>query len=98
MKSYRNLLAVALGLFFAVSLLGGSSAVAAMKCPMCKAEMPADSKPVVAMLAADAKCSMCGMEMKAGTEASKLTCPACKAEIVMCGKCAKGDTAEAAAM
>lgn len=95
MKSYRQLMAVALGLFLALSVAGGS--YAAVNCPSCKAEIPASTKPVVAALKADAKCSMCSGEMKAGSDASTMVCPACKAEMTVCDKCAKTMAAEPAA-
>jgi predicted RNA-binding Zn-ribbon protein involved in translation (DUF1610 family) len=41
------------------------------------------------MLKADTKCSMCGMNMPANSAMSKLTCPACKAEMLLCGMCIK---------
>ncbi|MBI1884602.1 MAG: hypothetical protein HYS08_10440 [Chlamydiae bacterium] len=85
MKSYRTLWSLALGL-----LLAGSLSYGAVTCPMCKAEVPSSTKPVVATLTETMKCSMCGTEMKAGSEVSKMTCPACKAEIALCDMCAKG--------
>ncbi len=91
MKSYRQLMAVALGLFMAFSVATGSYA---MDCSSCKAAIPADTKPVVAMLSADSKCSLCGAEMKSGSEASKIVCPACKAEMTLCAACAKPAEAE----
>ncbi len=93
MKSYRQLIAVALGLFMAFSVATGSYAI---DCASCKAAIPASTKPVVEVLKADAKCSVCGMEMKANSGATKVVCPACKAETVMCGMCSQKFAQEAA--
>ncbi len=93
MKSYRQLMAVALGLFMAFSFATGSYAI---DCSACKVAIPSSTKPVVEVLKADAKCSACGMEMKANTGATKVACPACKAETVMCGMCSQKFAQEAA--
>ena len=84
MKSYSKLAAAALGLFLMVGSL-----FADMSCPSCKAAIPSGTKPVVALLAMDAKCSMCGADLKAGMNAGSMMCPACKAEITVCDTCMK---------
>lgn len=86
MKTYRNLMVVALGLVFAFSVVGANAG--GMMCGKCKAPIPASTKPVVVMLSADSKCAECGMTLKAGN-VSQVTCPTCKAVNNVCDKCAK---------
>jgi len=90
MKSYMSLFALALGLFFAFSTVDRSEVYAGgISCAQCKAAIPASTKPVVEMAKAEMKCSACQMGMTAGTTVSKLTCPACKAEMSLCAMCMK---------
>lgn len=86
MKSYRNVVSLVLGLFFALSVV---SSFAGVMCPTCKRAVPSWTKPVVAMLLADAKCSSCGMDMKSGSNANEVTCAADNTEINLCDMCAK---------
>jgi predicted RNA-binding Zn-ribbon protein involved in translation (DUF1610 family) len=85
MKTYLSLIAVALGLFFGLSV-----ANAALDCPQCKSSIPASTKPVVEMAKSDMKCSVCQMNIKGNTSVTKMVCPACKAEMSLCAMCAKG--------
>lgn len=91
MKSYRNVVSLALGLFFALSVV---SSFAGVTCPTCKAAVPSGTKAEVAALAADAKCATCGMDVKAGSNASKVVCPMDHTEIILCDMCAKSLEAE----
>lgn len=91
MKAFRMLAALFVGIAMSGSGLSTMSVKADnhMKCPSCGAGIPSATKPVVAMLDKDMKCSMCGMDMKAQTAATKMNCPACKADMTMCAMCAK---------
>jgi DNA-directed RNA polymerase subunit RPC12/RpoP len=92
----RNLFAIALGLFIALSYAGNASA---MPCAKCKAEIPLTTKPVVSMAQADMKCGNCGGTIVANSAVSRVVCPACKAEMDLCANCLAKmgtDTANAA--
>lgn len=92
MKVFLQSSLLVVGIFLVFILLGIATNDAGITCIKCNSSIEATAVRRPEAAKADMKCSGCGLDIRANTAVTKVTCPSCKTEFDLCPMCAKTHT------